>query len=296
MRTTLTLALACALAFTGCITNMAGLKESLGGEDAANETIEPASTGTNVSTPNSPPVVQQRPPVARVSIFEPSGTLLYKSTFTAEDPAEMIMVPAATKLNLIAGDSEAVERGATLTGFAWTANGKPVEGARQASFEIKDPGLYKITLQVTDSNGKTDAQSVKVALMPEPYEVVTELAAGQLVGQEGDAPADVAWDLAAPEKPATVQSVKIVAEPPVTCDAVLELLDPTGASMGSADAAGIQDGDNTETLELASIPFGAYTIRLSPFTCVALDIPITVTVVLLPTIEGLEGGHGGHNH
>ena len=298
MDKTLTFAIAVVLALTssGCIANMGDLRDRAADEENLTSAAIDATTGTTTQASPRPNETVKLPPVARISIFESGGALLYKAAFTAEDPAETIFVKAATELSLIAGDSEAVERGATLTGFAWTVNDKPVEGTRQAKYAVEDPGLYTIMLQVTDSNGKTDMQHVKVALMPEPYEVVTELVSGQVVGQEGDAPADVAWDLAEPAEPATVQSVTIVASPPVHCDAILELLDAQGNSLGSADSSGIQDLDNTETLELGSIAFGAYTIRIAPFTCVATEVPIVVTVVLLPIVEGLEGAGDGHGH
>lgn len=299
MRTTFALTVALALALTGCITNMAGLKESLGDANGTTpETGEPldrSATTPDATTKTNATTIVQRPPVARISIYESNGALLFKSTFTAENSTEIVFVNAKTTLSLIAGDSEAVERGANLTGFAWTVNGKPLEGDRQAKLEIAEPGVYAIMLKVTDSNGKSDTQSAKVALLAEPYEVVEELMSGQIVGQEGDAPADLAWELASPEEPATVQSVTIVARFPTTCDGIVELVAADGTSMGSSDAVGIQDLDNTETLELGSIAFGKYTIRLAPYTCVATEVPVTVTTVLVPVVPGLEGaGHGEH--
>lgn len=292
----LSLALALALLSSGCIANMDNLKDKLGG-GAADESVTPAATSDETTTPNSPPVVNEtpkKPPVARLTVFAAGGALLFKSTFTAEDPGETVMVSAKGKLDLISGDSEVIERGATLTGFAWTVNGKAIEGAQKASFEIPEPGLYTITLKVTDSNAKSDTQTVKVALAPEPYEETVELVAGQVVGQEGDAPADVAWDLAAPEKPATVTKVVITAAPPITCDAVLEVLDAEGNVLGSADNVGHQDLTQTEELELGALAFGAYTIRIAPYTCIATEVPITVTVTYLPVVEGLDASHGEH--
>ena len=302
MRTTIAIAIAAALALTGCITNIAGLKESA--EDTG-EALEQTAEALNqtadaldrTTAKNSTQTVS-KPPVARISIFGGNGALLFKSTFQAEDVSEIILIDAKTKLSLIAGDSEAVEPGATLTSYAWTLDGKPIEGGRQANLELAEPALHTLTLTVTDSKGKTDTQSLKLGVKPEPYEVVTELATGPIVGAEGEGQSEsLAWELAAPEKPAKIQSVVITAAPPVQCDAILELLDGEGTSVGFSDNAGHTSSSQTEEITLGEIPFAAYSIRVAPFACVADTIPVTVVVTFLPIVEGLEGGDGhGHAH
>lgn len=284
------------LATSGCIQNMGDLKDRLGGDD---EPVTPAAlettpdTATNATTTN---VTATQPPVARISVFAANGALLFKSTFTAEDPTAIVFAEEKSKISLIAGDSEAVERGATLANFAWTLNAKPIEGGRQATFETGEPGMYVVGLVVTDSNGRSDNQTVTLGVAPTPYEVVTELVTGPVAGAEGTGEsAALPWELAAPEKPALVQSVKIVASPDVQCDAILDLLDAEGGSLGHADSAGHQDLDQTEVIELGALPYASYTIAVSPYACAEDEIPVTITVVFLPIVEGF-GGDDGHGH
>lgn len=300
MRKLLLFVITLALASAGCVQNMNDLKDRIGND----EPITPAAVNdTTPTAPTSPPVanVTKTPPVARISIFGTNGALVYKSTFQADDPKDILFVEAKSKLNLIASDSEALERGATLTGFAWTLNGKPIEGgARQASAEIGEAGLYTLTLHVTDSNGKTDTQTVKLGVAPEPYEITLELMTGPIAGGEGQGQGEaLIFTLAtdAAKGPATVQKVTISAAPDVTLDAILTVTDAEGTVLGEADNAGHTDLDQTETLELGAIALGDYTVTVNPFAGADADgVPITITITFLPTVEGLSGddGHGGH--
>lgn len=296
---TLALPLALALAFSGCIQNMAGLKDSLGATeetlDQTSETLNRTSTALN-STPTTLNQTQTRPPVARISIFGANGALVYKSAFQAEDPAEIIRVEENTTLNLLAGDSEALERGATLTTYAWTVNGKAVAAGRQASYVAADAGVHQIKLVVTDSHGKADNQTVKIGVAPKPIELVTELVTGPVAGvggagQEGT----VAFELtlAAAGVPAKIQSVNFVSPAPASCDHILTITDANGETVGSVDNAG---NGGAEEVSGGALPEGAYTIAVGPFACVAPEgVPVTVTVVYIPIVEGLsEDGHGDH--
>ena len=304
MNKTLAFALALALAVvsTGCIQNMAELKDRIG----ADEPVEPAAV---VDTPAKPtPAVENttkplKAPVARITVFAANGALVYKSPFQADDGAELIFVEAKTTLNLIAGDSEALEAGATLTGFAWTLAGKPVEGARQASAEVGEAGLYPLTLTVTDSNGQKDTQSVKLAVAPEAYDVTIELMSGPIAGAEGAPLAEtLAFTLAADESkgPSMVQKVVIVAKPDLGLDAAIEVLNADGESMGSADSAGHDSLDQTETIELGAVALGDYAVSVTPFAGADPDgVPVTIIVTYMPIIAGLNDtgdGHGGHAH
>lgn len=300
MRTTLFIAIALALASTGCIQNMADFKDRLGA------TSEQAVTPADVDEPATPtPAVDApkptKPPVARISIFGPSGALVFKSSFVAEDPAEPLMVEKGSKLNLIGSDSEGVETGSTITSFAWTLNGSALPGARQADLELGGAGLYQLSLVVTDSHGKTDAQLVKLGVAPDPFEETTEIMSGPVVAANVDAgdPVDTPFELAIPgSDPAKITAITIVATAPTACDIILEFVAADGTSLGSADEKATNSVDGTETLTLGETAVGSYLIRLAPFACVAPNgLEIRVTVTYLPIIEGLGGdAHGGHGH
>lgn len=290
------IALALALAFAGCIQNMGDLKDRLGATkeeplESAEETAAP--TPPTLPVNETPPA----PPVARISVFGPNGALLYKSSFTAEDPAEIVFVEENTRLTVNAADSAAVERGATVTAYAWTLNGKAIEGGRSTSVEVGAPALYLLTLTVTDSKGSSDAQTLKLGVAPPPFEVVTELTTTPVVGVEGEGEAGVAtFTLGlAGDAPAMVQGVTFEAIPGATCDVILDVVGPDGASLGARDKAGFA---GRETITTGALPLGAYEIRVAPFVCAAPDgVPLKVTVLYMPMIEGLDSGDGhAHGH
>lgn len=290
-----------ALLSAGCIQNIGDLRESLGATD---EALEGASAALNEAaaalneTSASLSGTQANgttPPVARMSLFAGSGALVYKSTFQADDPAEIVFVDEKSQLNAIAGDSEALAKDATLASFAWTLNGKAVEGAGKATVEIGEAGLYTLALTVTDSHGKNDTHTVKLGVAPKPFDVVTELVTGPVLGAEGQGESGkVSFDLALDDSqgPATMTAVKFTASPGTACDAILDVTDPNGESVGSADNEG---NGGAEEITAGALPLGTYAIVVSPFACVeAGGVPVTVTVSYLPMVPGLDGGHGGH--
>lgn len=290
----ITLALAFALSLAGCIQNMGDLKDRFGATDDPAESQEETPASTTPTTPAAN-LTPPKPPVARISVFGANGALVYKATFTAEDPSAVVLVEEKSKLTLNAGDSEIVERGATLTGYAWSLNGKPLEANRTATVEVGEAGLYTLTLVVTDSKGSTDNQTVKLGVAPTPFEVVTELTSDPVVGAEGQGQAaTLPFELAlAGDKPATVQSVTFTATPGASCDIVFDVLDPDGKSLGERDSGSFGE---EETITAGALPYGAYSLVVSPFVCAAPDgIPLTITVVYLPTVEGLATGDG-HTH
>lgn len=293
----ITLALAFALSLAGCIQNMGDFKDRFGA--TTDEPLESTDTPVTPTAPTTPVgnATPPAPPVARISVFGANGALVYKATFTAEDPADVVYVEEKSKLLLNAADSEAVERGATLTAYAWSLNGKLLEGGRNATVEVGEAGLYTLSLVVTDSKGSKDNQTLKLGVAPKPFEVVTELVTAPVVGAEGQGQgATLAFELAAAgDKPATVQSVTFEASPGASCDIILDVLDPEGESLGSKDGGSFGE---SETLAAGALAYGAYSIVVSPFVCAAPDgVPVTVTVVYLPTVEGLATDeHGGHAH
>lgn len=294
--TALALALVLALALTGCIQNMGALKEKVDGDDAG-EGLAPASAGNATSTAANATTgaaeAAKKPPVARTSLYAPNGALVYKSSFQAEDPAEVVFVEEKSSITANAGDSETLERGATLTGFAWTLDGKALPAGRQATVEVGEAGIYVLLLTVTDSNGMTDTQTLKLGVPPKPYEVATEVLTGPVAGVEGagqggSATFELALDTS--QGPATIQSVSFAASPPTSCvDMAIQVLDAEGEAIGEASGS--------DAVEAGALPLGTYTIEVIPYACVAQDgIPITVVVTYVPVIEALgeTEGHGPH--
>lgn len=299
---TLPFALALALGLAGCVQNMAGLKDAL---DSTQEALHETSVALNETsqaidaTANATNVTRD-PPVARLSVFGPNGALLYKSTFQADDPQEVVPVPEKAKLSLIAGDSEALAPGATLTGYAWTLNGKPLDGARQASVEVGEAGLYVVSLLVTDSNGKTDPHTVKLGVPPKPYDVTHEIMTGPIAGGSGAGLSEKhPFTLAADDSkgPTKVLAVVVTASPDLGLDAKLTLFDSEGKVVGEADDVGHDNLDQTESIELGAIPLGDYEVAIEAFAGADPDgVPITITITYVRVIEGLEGDGHAHSH
>lgn len=291
MRTTLVFAIVVALSFAGCITNLAGVKGSQ--EETGNtleqtsETLNQTATERN-STGTAQPTVPQNPPVARISIFGENGALLYKTNFKAEDSTEILRVDQDAKLNLIASDSEAVERGATLSGFAWTLSGKPIEGGRQATLLAETAGTHVLTLTVTDSNGKSDTQSVNLGIAPKPFVVETQLVTGPVAGAGGGGQAaELKFDVSLEPAgvPANITSMSVTVTPPAACDVILTVNDPEGAELGSQDTGSFGEEETVTTSELVE---GTYGIVVGPYACAAPDgMPVLVRVEYVPIVEAL---------
>jgi len=295
MNKTLIITLAIALALAGCIQNMGDLKDRLGA--TTEESLEPADIAPEATLPdpveNTTPA---KPPVARITVFGPNGALVYKSTFTAEDPTDVVFVEENSKLSLNAGESESLEPGASVTGFAWSLDGKPVAGGRSANVDVGEPGLYTLSLAVTDSAGSTDTQTLKLGVAPKAFEVVTDLVTAPVVGAQGQGEAGtVGFALAIPgDTPAMVQSVTFELLPVESCDAILDVLDAEGTSLGTKDGGSFGEG---EKLSAGALALGEYTISASPFVCAAPEgVPARVTVVYMPIIEGLDTDGHGHAH
>ena len=299
MRTTLVLSIAFALSFAGCIQNIAGLKETANDtQTAVEQTLDQATTSRTNATATNASVAPPKPPVARITVFAAGGALLFKSTFQAEHVSDIIRVDQGSAITLIAADSEAIEPGATLTSYAWSLDGKPIEGGRQATAVLDQAGIRVLSLVVTDSKGTTDDQSIRLGVAPKPIEMVTELTTGPIAGAVGLGVAgETAFDLSlAPAGvPAKITSVSFLAAAPTGCDIILTVTGPEGDEVGSVDSTST---GAPEVLNAGELPEGTYAIAVEPYSCAAPDgTTVTVTVVYTPIIEGLEDdGHGGHAH
>lgn len=293
MRAILPILLALGLATTGCVANMADLKGTL---DPASVETAVRDAGDLVENATN----RSAPPVARITVFGENNALVYKASFAAEDVSSPIFVAESVEVVLLASDSAAVEPGATLVSFAWTLPRANANGTR-ASATFDAPGLYPVTLKVTDSNGNTDTQTVVLAVAPQPFEVFMNMTTGQLVGAGGQGqPARLAFSLTteAAGIPATIQNVKVVATPPASCDATLRLLDSEGEPLAEANDADAASGAQTETIDAGALPEGGYAIEVVPEACVAQGgVDVQVIVTYLALVPDLGEGHGeGHGH
>ena len=282
---------------TGCIASLADLREADAPEPTADDVLVPAG-----DAPPAPVANLTKPPVARIQVYGAGNALLYKADFKADNVTSPLAVPAGVELTFLSGDSAPVEPGAKLAKATWRVDGKTIDAAK-ATVTLPGPGLYPLVLTVTDSNGATDAQALALGVYPEPFEVATNLTAGQMAGAEGQgqgARLAFALDAAAAGVPATIQGVRIVAQPPLTCDATLTLLNGDGEPLAEANDADATTGDQTETLDAGALPEGGYAISLTPVACLAPEgFPVQVIVTFLETIPGLTDagdGHGGHAH
>lgn len=290
--------LALALLSTGCIANMTDLKDKVqpGATQDVDEPLDAAALATNATN--------LTPPVARIQVFGANNALLYAADFKADNVTRPLVVPAGVELTFLSGESAAVAPGARITNVSWSVNGKTL-ATPKATATLPGPGLYPLVLTVTDTQGATDQQRVALGVMPEPFDVTTNLTAGQMAGANGQGQGSrLAFDLStsAAGKPATIQGVRVVALPPLSCDAALALLDGEGNPLAEADDADATTGDQAETIDAGKLPEGGYAIQLAPASaCLAHEgFPVQVVVTFLEIVPGLTDaggdGHGGHAH
>ncbi len=108
------------------------------------------------------------PPVARTSVFGPNGNQDYETDFEAEGGDFVndfnTSYVLGESLRFSGSDSEAVETGATIESYAWDfGDGESTQGAT-VTHTYADPGVFEVTLTVTDSNGVSDDHSVRVVV------------------------------------------------------------------------------------------------------------------------------------
>ncbi|MFA5860507.1 MAG: PKD domain-containing protein [Candidatus Thermoplasmatota archaeon] len=271
-------AFALSLALSGCIANAKDLKDKLTASSVDPPTPSPV-------VPVTPNTTETKPPVARISVFGANGALVFKASFAAEDVTSPVFVDPGVTLTLVATDSEALSRGATLAAYAWSIAGNSSTLAKTSAM-FNDSGKYPVTLTVTDSNGLTDSQLVTLAIAPRPYDVTTNMTTGPVIGATGTGQdGTVSFDLSYPKggAPTIVQGVKVRVSAQDTCDAVLSLLDKDGNVVGKSDKGGIS---TAEEIALPALPEGNYTVTVAAGdACVAKDgAPVGITVTYLPLL------------
>lgn len=281
MRATRLLSIMLIVALTasaGCIANAKDLKDKLNA--ASTEPASPPVPATPAAN-----ATEAKPPVARVSVFGANGALVFKASFAAEDVTSPVFVDQGIVITLVATESEALARGASLTNYSWNIAGKASAGAKTTA-TFNDSGKYPVTLTVTDSNGLVDTQLVTLAIAPKPYDVTSNMTTGPIAGTTGmGQDGKVAFELSYPKggAPASVQGVKVRVAGQDTCDSVLTVLDKDAKTVGKSDKGGV---GAPEVVAFPSLPEGKYTIAISAGdACLAKDgLPVSVTVTYLPLL------------
>lgn len=288
-----------ALPLTGCVENMRDLKERI--TPAAEEEPTPIEQTTNTTNTTKNVTKQFKPPIARAAIYDAGGALLTKSTFVAEDMMSVLRVDEGSELTLNAADSEIQEPGSTIESYTWTLGETKLEGL-QAKLTLDLAGIHPLVLEVVDSNGNNDTQTIMLGIAPAPFDVTLELVTSgpivgaQGVGQSGTATFDVAPVI--DDMPVKAVGAKVIAKPTSDCDAGVAVEDAEGTEYGDEDSAGVPD-DQTETLVIAKeLPNGTYTVIVYGYACVSPEgVPVTVVIQYVPILAGLDDdGHGAHAH
>jgi hypothetical protein len=185
-------------------------------------------------------------PVARMRIFDSTGLEAFASTFVAESP-EKPVVANAGELTLSGTGSEVLRPGATLTAYTWDIGGVRAEGATVRHAVPIHGGNLTVRLTVTDSDGGSDSQSVRLALKPG-LQQRTFNATGTATGLLGNGAEEhefgpiLAGELDG--APARLVHVTALLEPgPSTipvADLDFSLVDGAGTTVGSASGSGSQ--------------------------------------------------------
>lgn len=272
------------------IENARDLRSRIEGNRADSGTLQSVSVAPAPHASAATSTAPEKPPVARITALGTGGALVYKSTFVAEDVASPILVDAGENLTLVAGDPEALE--GKLTAYAWDLAGKSATGPK-AVISWSDPGLYRVRLMVTDSNGLTDDQTVAFGIAPPPFGVTQNQTSAQVVGANAQGrpvgqAASVKFDVAAAHagKPAFLVGVKFATIAVDSCDVDVEIVDKDGKTVAKASKGGI---GAAEKLDLGALAEGTYTARLAPGdACVARDgIKVSVIETFVPLVNGV---------
>ncbi len=130
-------------------------------------TAENVVTETQVGASGA--VVETAPPVARAAVFAPNGDQIYEPDFLAEDGVFVNSMASAflvgQDVRFGGTDSEAVEPGATIKSHAWNFGDGTTSQGPTAAHSFQAPGVYEVTLTVTDSAGAQDSQTVRLVIV-----------------------------------------------------------------------------------------------------------------------------------
>lgn len=133
-----------------------------------NETV---ATETDLETRAGPsdPSLPSDPPAPRIAVFAPNGDQVLKPEFDPEDGEFANSVssgfPAGEEVEFTATESEAVAKGAALESYEWELGDGSTATGQTTSHAYDDPGVYEVTLTVTDSYDNRDEHTVRVAVV-----------------------------------------------------------------------------------------------------------------------------------
>jgi hypothetical protein len=170
-------------------------------------TVDAEYTGGEEDAPTDTPR-----PAARAAVYAPNGDQLYEPNFDVEDGAFANSasdgIPMGEEIRFTATESDAVADGAALESFEWdfgdgaTATGQSVQHA------YDQPGVFPVTLTVTDSNDVSNTHTVHVVvtgwsqtMAATSFEEGPEDWTGEegyLAGEADQEPAMVRWELDSP--------------------------------------------------------------------------------------------------
>lgn len=134
-----------------------------GEETVATETDLETRAGPNdASLPSDPPA-------PRISVFAPNGDKVLEPAFEPEAGTFANSVssgfPAGEEAQFSATESEAVAKGAAIESYEWSLGDGTEATGTTTSHAYEEPGVYEVTLEVTDSYGNADEHSVYVVVV-----------------------------------------------------------------------------------------------------------------------------------
>jgi hypothetical protein len=243
-------------------------------------------------------------PVARMRIFDASGLEAFASTFVADSPADPVVANAG-ELVLSATGSEAVMPGTSLTSYSWDIDGVQLAGATIRQATPISGGNMTVRLTVTDSQGGSDAQTVRLAVKPGTVQRAFNFTAST-TGLLGEGAAEHAFGpILAGEfdgAPARLVHLSAVLEPGASALPVgdLDFLVRDGAGETVASASGSGSQHRIEEDITGAPGDGEWSVVVEPQQ--AFEAAYTVTVTLTwqgvnPGIEAFLADYDdGHTH
>lgn len=289
-------------ALAGCIENMSDLKDRLQGSDADVLPDDKKLNDTLNATDPKKKLPVAGAPVARMAIYETGAAKLYEADFVAADAEwKDTMLPGGKQLSFTASGSDASN--ATITSYDWTfGDGKTAKGSTATHTYAATGGVFVVVLKVTDSKGRSDLQTLKLAVMPAAV-VVSETKEGSIDSPLGlPDPAPVKNTAAVPfsivgsmdgnDVTHVATTLTLTAGNQQAIDLNLRVVNSTGeevaASAGSGAnevilLEGLSPEDLTAIVSLDTGVQGAWKLLIE-----------TTYQPLNPDVEAYFGGAGGH--